>query len=506
MFVVLIPFIAIYLVVARPIRSSASRPLVTALVFLLVMAMHALPACAWWSLRKRKASARKWAIAASVQNVLVGLVLFAISRRFGGPASLFTNEILAGIAGLLAFSRKWKDSETPPALPVQRIKGDGTSHFTDHAALVISLAGYIGGQWVWGRWGEGLGLSGLGFWPGLLMLQVAVLVAIACHEAGHAIVGTRNGMVLRLFQVGPFGGKITNGRWGFKFNLQAWYSGFVGLVPKSLENLGRRNAAMLLAGPVGSLTIGLIAWVGALWAAHAHLGFAWDFLSMLSVVGMVDFFVNLLPLKVGQAYSDGARIYHWWKQGPMEQVALAHGMVASTLASELRPRDWDIEALIKAGDCVAAGREGVTMRWFASMHYRDKGQIEQATNAALSAYSLFDLAQWSDPHDLLSEFLFFDAIYRQDRKSSERWWAMIEGLPNKEWDAERYLAKAAILWLRGNHDEAWDAWDAGFTLAMKLPECGAYEFTRNGFELLREALTLDRGVMASALEAQPQTV
>lgn len=83
---------------------------------------------------------------------------------------------------------------------------------------------------------------------------------------------------------------------------------------------------------------------------------------------------------------------------------------------------------------------------------------------------------------------------------------MIESLPDKEWDAQRYLAKAAMLWLRGNHDEAWDAWDAGHTLAVKLPECGAYEVTRNGFALLREALTLDRGAVALAMVAEPQMV
>ena len=484
-----------------------SEPSLTvAAAYVLVSLMHALPAWAWWSLRKRKPSARRWAIAASVQNLVVGLSFFAISRFFDGPGTLLTNEILAGIAGLLAFSRKWDDVETPAPVPVQRIKGDGTSRFTDHAAVVISLAGYIGGQWLWSLWGEGRGLTQLGFWIGLIMIQVAVLVAIACHEAGHAIVGIRNGMVLRKFQVGPVAGKITGGCWKFKFHPQGWYRGFVGLVPTSLENLGRRNSEMLLAGPLGSLTIGLIAWVAALAAAHLHRDFTWDFLSMLSVVGLVDFFVNLLPLKVGQNYSDGARIYHWWKQGPMEQVALANGMVASTLATKLRPRDWDIELLRKAVECGAVGHEGVTMRWFASMHYRDKGQLDEAAAAALSAYAIFDIAQWSHPHDLLSEFLFFDAVYRQNRESAERWWAMIESLPDKEWDAERYLAKAAMLWLRGNHDEAWDAWDAGHTLAVKLPECGAYEVTRNGFELLRAALTLDRGAVAGAMVAEPQMV
>ena len=495
LFLVAVPPAGIYAQYKSSFPSDENPLLVVATAVGLGTVMYGLPAWAWWCLRKRKASARKWALAASVQIILVGLVVVGISWWHGERGSrLFNHEILAGVAGLVAFSRKWEDAETPPPLPVQRIKGDGTSRITDHAAAVISIAGYIGGQWLWARWGAGHNIMEPGFLSGLVLLQIAVLVAIACHEAGHAVVGIRNGMVLRHWQVGPFSGKNTRGRWQFKFLPQAWYSGHVGLVPTSLENLGRRNAGMLLAGPVGSVTVGLTAWIGALWAAHTHLDFTWTFLSMLSVVGLVDFLVNLLPLKVGQNYSDGARIYHWWKQGPMEQLALAHGMVSSSLETGLRPRDWDMEILRKAASCAVAGEQAVAVRWYAVLHYRDKGQIDEATMAALSAQTYFERAQWSDPHDILSEFLFFDAVYRQNRESAEHWWGMIESLPGKEWDAERYLAKVAILWLRGHHDAAWDAWDAGYTLAMRLPACGAYEMTQKGFEVLREALTLDRSV------------
>ena len=435
----------------------------------------AVPAMACWTMGKGKPSARWWAIAASLLGI-VGV----------GPLNQWFS-IAMGIAGLAAFATPKVEVRAS-----QRIAGDGTSRITEYAAMAIGLSGYLCGMYLWVQWGKQQGLSGLGFTAELLISQVALLLETACHELGHVLAGRMAGMVLWSLRVGPFHWKKRNGKWAFVFRPNNWYGGSAGMVAPQLTKLNERTAVMILGGPVASLLLGTVAFLTVFAVVRTSWEFLWTPLAILSIISLVSFLTNMIPRMPGSHYTDGARFYQLMKKGPWEQVNLAMGMVASTLVTKLRPRDFDIHLLEQAADFVSTGQQGSCLRWFAAMHHRDKGQMLQAVTEAKRAEALFELVQWEEPHAMLASFVHFDAVFRQDRESAERWWSQLRALPVKEKDADLYLAQASIHWLRGDLEAAWEAWESGYELALELPSCGAYDDTRKSFEVLREGLRLER--------------
>ena len=95
---------------------------------------------AWWALGKGYASARSWAIAASVLSIPVI-----------GPGTI------AGLIGLAVFTRTDIASQVaPPERP--RIQGDGTSAIGDRIASVASIAFLMTSLHWWHAWADGQGL------------------------------------------------------------------------------------------------------------------------------------------------------------------------------------------------------------------------------------------------------------------------------------------------------------------------------------------------------------
>jgi hypothetical protein len=96
-------------------RQNAAHPL----SYLPGAALYSLAAIvsamAWWTVWKRKASARRWALAISVWNVLVGAPLFYYwLYGWSGYRQLFLGSLwlptLAGVVGLGAFLRPYQET------------------------------------------------------------------------------------------------------------------------------------------------------------------------------------------------------------------------------------------------------------------------------------------------------------------------------------------------------------------------------------------------------------
>jgi hypothetical protein len=68
------------------------------------------------------------------------------------------------------------------------------------------------------------------------------------------------------------------------------------------------------------------------------------------------------------------------------------------------------------------------------------------------------------------------------------WSERIEALSGVDRDADYWRAQTALHWLKGQREEALEAWERGNALAQRLPAAGTYEFTRSCFEKLRVAL------------------
>jgi hypothetical protein len=409
------------------------------------LGLAAIFGMAWWTLPKGKTSSRVWAITASLLNI----PLFWIGR----PIWIST---AAGIAGLCVFSRRealaWiavKPAKEP------RVAGDGTSRLVDLTAQVAMYGGVLAGLFWWSRWAETKNLSTVHGLPILLEIMLASLITTAVHESGHVITGWASGMKLRTLIVGPFQWRLRGGRWEFQFHPAGFLlgSGMAGMVHANLDDREWPEVARLAAGPLASLLLGAI----TLWATLAAKGRfweqAWELLALLTTFSLLAFVVNLLPLRPEAHYSDGARIYQLFRGGPWADVYRALSIVGSSLASPLRPKDYDIEVIRRAARFVTHGQQALVLRLYAYLYFFDSGRIPDALQALGEAESVYAQGTSAISAELHTDFIFGNAFLKRDAPTARLWWERMEArkrMPGKNspgLSADYWKALSALLWI-----------------------------------------------------------
>jgi hypothetical protein len=475
---------------ARGVRLEITR----ILLGLLIPAQSIVFAMAWWTVWRSKVSARAWAITASLIFVLGSCLMLYSAGEIWRQAILWhvTLPLLAvGVSGLVLFSPRnltAKLTEETPSQPP--IPGDGTNVILNKMIPLLAIAGYFAGTYLWGRWVIAERFSITSPLPYYLELVLASLLVVLVHELGHAIVGTALGMKLRVFSVGPFYWHIRSGKWEFHFSLARIFNigGATGVVPTTLEHFRANEICMIAAGPFVSLIAALLSLCAAITAPHSPWEPAWRFLSLVTTLSLLGSILNLIPFKVGAAYSDGAQIYQLLAKGPWGDYHRARSIVGSTLVTQLRPRDYDIEALQRACSLIARGQEGLLLRLYASSYYLDCGRLPEASHALSEAETIYDESGQDLPAELHSEFVFSTAYLRRDAAAARLWWQRMEAKKPTRFNVDYWLAHSALCWVENRHDEAQESWQKSFTLGQQLPKAGAYEFDRHRVTLLRHAM------------------
>ena len=446
---------------------------------------------AWWALRKGWPSARIWALAASVIGMFVS-----------GPLG-----IGIGIAGVIAFWRPTTVSKVAgsPAT-AKRLAGDGTSRYIDKFMPFVLMGLLVASRVAWAVWGEHHHLPPpiLNGWIGLVL---AVHLGVFFHETGHFLAGLGSNMVLRQFQVGPVCGKVQDGHWRFSFNVAGLLGGgSVGMVPTYLENIRGRMVLMMLGGPVASLLTGSIATLLALSAKGQPWEPLWSFFAIFGTFGFLDFIANLTPTRPESHYSDGAQIYQLTSNGPWSERYLARAMVASSLATPRRPRDFDEGTLQRAAASLRTGEEGLYLGMFLAMHYLDDGKIEQGIAAWRAAIEQDPEAAAKLRPDTAAEMAFYEGAVAGDAERAHHWWNKVESSGDSRKAVDYWKGRTAILIVDGKLDEAAQAFSEAEQRAQKLPEAGAYEFDRWCVDVLRRKLNdSDLNRLSRATASQPAT-
>ena len=456
---------------------------------------------AWWTVWKGKRSARSWGIAASLMYILASLlpvIIFSIiSLRYGwrdfGAVSANLGLVAAvGVAGVVAFARRYEQPNSAARTQENlRIPGDGTSDLVTKMIPFLTFAmGIAAYQW-WIGWLRAKGIPmNQSFWHNSGMIVLVVLSITTLHELGHTATGLALGMKLRFFVVGPFQWRIRDGKWSFQFNPVAILSGggATGVVPTTADFSRSSTLCMVAAGPLATLFTGFLALWIAFVAEDGLLASTAGPLALFGAWSLVLAAVGLVPFRTKGSYSDGAQIYQLLSDGPWGDFHQVAAVIGSSLVTPLRPRNYDMPAILRAAHSITQGKEGLLLRLFAYNYFLDTGRISEAGEALREAESIYHQSASDVSAELHTVFVFGSAYVRRDAAAAREWWTRMEAKKPTRFNADYWRAASALHLIEGDLKEANEAWEKANALAQQLPKAGAYEFDRYCCSLLRKAL------------------
>ena len=211
-----------------------------------------------------------------------------------------------------------------------------------------------------------LGLSFLAAW-----------LALAVHEAGHALGGLSQGFRFLFLAVGPLWLERRQDRLTLRFNsVPATWGGVAACVPDGGADLPRRFAVMVAAGPLASLALVLLG--AGLWALAEPGTFRFT-AGVTSLASACFFIATAQPFGAGGGFaSDGGRLLRILRggvEGAREAALL--GLTAAAMGGA-RPRDWPA-ALVTDGLLPADGSMmEVAALAYAAQAEADHGALDRA--------------------------------------------------------------------------------------------------------------------------------
>ena len=480
-------------------QASGSEMIFRFLGWMLFVAFAVINAMACWTHFTRKASERGWGIAAVLAMLVVILIPIAASlyyKQTQGSALGFSSMgigLALLVGGVFAYGPR---IEAPSAAAVEQevkpLPGDGTFKVLNQLfGLVIAAMSYAAYIW-WLKWTweyeiprPAGGLAGMTLW-----LVVVGLVITIVHELGHTAAGLALGMRLRTFHAGPFRWRNIGGRWEFKFAPKEilMAGGATGVVPARPDFEPWRDVAMTVAGPMANLATAIAAfWIASLLSWESE-GVAAGLLFLFSAFSAATFAWNLIPVRIGNGFSDGARMYQVLAGGPWADFARAQAVVTSSLVTPLRPRDYEIETIERAAAKITGGPQALMLRFWACHHWLDRGQIEKAVAALKDAERVYVESMTNLPASLHTVFIIANALLLRDAEAVRQWGQRMEAKKPTKFNVDYWMAKSAVSWMEGNFAEAKEALTKSDAEASKLPKAGAYEFDRHLNGLLHEAI------------------
>ncbi|MCZ8354370.1 MAG: hypothetical protein O9340_06535 [Cyclobacteriaceae bacterium] len=198
--------------------------------------------------------------------------------------------------------------------------------------------------------------AGVGFIL-LLLTFLFYFVAVALHEAGHAIAGVWVGFDFRLYVVGPFMWEKTNDKWSFKWNTNVNTSGGLVLcMPTETNGLQKRFAWFAAGGPLASLFTFLLFALCFYLFQGRELSYAAQVLQgslfVLAALSAFLFLITAIPFHMGGFSSDGARFIRLMRGGDHAAFEVSLLKVIATSGSGETPERLNKQELV---DAIALG-------------------------------------------------------------------------------------------------------------------------------------------------------
>jgi hypothetical protein len=318
-------------------------------------------------------------------------------------------------------------------------------------------------------------------WADLLLLPLHFFLVILLHELGHLAGGMARGMRFILLIVGPF--RLRRTVSGLKFDWFARADTFGGLaaaLPVGGHGTPRDFLALVLGGPLTSLTLAAIALITAYFSDGRLAGH----LAVFGAMSAMIFVVTAIPMRAGGFLSDGMQALELWRGGTaVEQRNAMVGSYAESL-SGVRPRDRNA-ALLERGLALTGNEplRDVSLWWMAYQAALDRRELDVAGMWIDRVAEGYEAYPSGFRQALACDIAYFAARYRRDLATATAWYDRAKGGMVEA--TSRGLTEAAIAWLRGDAAAALAALDRGERKLSEIGDAGAIPLLQDELNALR---------------------
>jgi Zn-dependent protease len=297
----------------------------------------------------------------------------------------------------------------------------------------------------------------------LLCLAVAVIV----HEMGHLLAGWMVGFRFSSITIGPIALRMEFGklRAGIRRTLPA--GGYAGMHIDRIRRLRRRLLRFIAGGPLANL---LTAALAASWLAYSPprsiaLASSLELFWMMSALIAI---INLLPLRIGMLYTDGARMLMLRSSLPKARRWISLTAIGNQAQNGVRARLWKRSWLNAAAGLGDKSVDDFTGNWIAYAAANDR---KEGAVAAAHLEKCLELANLLGPslRDLVAmEATVFSSWFREDAVTAQKWFGQINRLKSIS-KLFQFRADIALHCARREFPVALSRWQEAHVFIEKLP-------------------------------------
>lgn len=213
--------------------------------------------------------------------------------------------------------------------------------------IILALAG-AGVGFLIGKLGAeaASSLSKTAIITGVLFFVPLFFLAVAFHEAGHALAGVMVKFEFKMYVVGPFLWEKGETGWTFKWNKNVNTSGGMVLcLPVGNHNLKNRFSIYSAGGPLASFLLAGLTYLLATALTASDISYL---LMVLALLSIALFVATIIPLHLGGFTSDGGRIWNLQAGGDKSIFELLLLKIIMSSMAGIRPSALDAEELEEA--------------------------------------------------------------------------------------------------------------------------------------------------------------
>lgn len=329
----------------------------------------------------------------------------------------------------------------------------------------------------------------------IFLALFAIWCVIAFHELGHLLAGLVQGFRMALYTAGLLGARGTENGVQFFFNRQFnLMGGLAATFPERLESgpdLRRKFVRIVASGPLASLLLSLLAWLGfflvlqntgtgTTLATRAAL----IFLLFTGAVSGVIFLITMIPTQSGGFMSDGARLMSLLSGGEKSRYEEASLSFTALMGAGKLPGEYPTDMLERLLTRTPDSMLGLNGHYVAFTHYLDRMEVEKASPLARIVLDNISAVPKAFQAYYLKEIVFFYAFVVWNADEAFACWSETQKQAERNPDAALYRTKAALALLDGEVAEAEAFAQKGLEKISDLPFAGQRRFEEKWLKMI----------------------